>query len=383
MPWSLCIQTCKTFALPCADLLVCKDVLMHWPLNEIQRFITRHLFRFKYCLLNHSLAPKNKEIDRLGGFRGIDLLAAPFDLASTLGARSVLQYQADTFKDVLFVDNSVESLIQRHKTKFDHLVSLMHESGEKVEGNCMYNHLETNFQTELKQLHNKRENLVTLARSATHQQDSTLPPRFLEIGFNAGHSALLFLAAHPTAVLTCMDIGCHRYTRPCFDYLKEQFAGRIQLLIGDSNQLLRGLEASQIFDLIHIDGGHAENIVRNDVLQCLKHTQQGSVVIFDDTNMSHIEGLFQTCVQLGWLRPVTKHLLPTTGTVSPHQVGEIQVEFNRPVNPLLNRILILQYDNRGEIYPNFCTPIKSMPSCMDMITSSSVRIAMYRCLRIG
>ena len=85
----------------------------------------------------------------------------------------------------------------------------------------------------------------------------------LEIGFNAGFSALLILVSNPEIILTCVDIAIHKYTIPCFNQLKKDFKERINLLIGDSCLVVPKI--NDTFDLIHIDGGHTLYIAERDI----------------------------------------------------------------------------------------------------------------------
>lgn len=69
--------------LPKADLLICKDVLQHLPLKDIQIFL-KQLSKFKYAILVdtvdlHNPSNNNREID-LGDFRPLDLSSEPFCL---------------------------------------------------------------------------------------------------------------------------------------------------------------------------------------------------------------------------------------------------------------------------------------------------------------
>jgi SAM-dependent methyltransferase len=71
--------------LPRADLLICKDVLQHWPNQSILEFLHRNLGRFRYAALTndawsiHEHAGLNADIP-LGSWRPIDLEAPPFGL---------------------------------------------------------------------------------------------------------------------------------------------------------------------------------------------------------------------------------------------------------------------------------------------------------------
>lgn len=67
-----------------ADLLICKDVLQHLPNAYIQNFL-KILPKFKYALLTNDInelrsEANNQDIPVAGGFRPIDLTAAPFNL---------------------------------------------------------------------------------------------------------------------------------------------------------------------------------------------------------------------------------------------------------------------------------------------------------------
>lgn len=69
--------------LPKADLLICKDVLQHLPLEEIHIFL-KQLSKYKYAILVNTVdldtpLNNNREIT-VGDFRPLDLTAAPFYL---------------------------------------------------------------------------------------------------------------------------------------------------------------------------------------------------------------------------------------------------------------------------------------------------------------
>jgi len=98
---------CVHLDLPQADLLICKDVLQHLPLNEIFSFL-KQLSKYKYCLLVNDIhnvgfadgiASKNMEISA-GQYRPIDLTKPPFNLKG----EAALSYQTDLeVKQVLLI----------------------------------------------------------------------------------------------------------------------------------------------------------------------------------------------------------------------------------------------------------------------------------------
>jgi hypothetical protein len=105
----------------------------------------------------------------------------------------------------------------------------------------------------------------------------------LEIGFNAGHSALLALTTNPTLHYTGVDLGGHSYTIPCFEYLKEIFKDRIDIFIGDSTKVLKDFSyKSKKYDLASVDGGHDFQFVTSDLAEICRISASGTPVIIDD-----------------------------------------------------------------------------------------------------
>lgn len=70
---------------PAADLLLCKDVLQHWPVAWIQDFLRATRGRYRYLLLTNDIDsvhrghPRNAEIE-VGDWRPVDLEADAFGL---------------------------------------------------------------------------------------------------------------------------------------------------------------------------------------------------------------------------------------------------------------------------------------------------------------
>ena len=55
-----------------------------------------------------------------------------------------------------------------------------------------------------------------------------------EIGFNAGHSAIAWLAGSKKSRLFSFDIAAHDYVRPMADYIASQLPDRFSIAFGDS-----------------------------------------------------------------------------------------------------------------------------------------------------
>jgi len=121
----------------------------------------------------------------------------------------------------------------------------------------------------------KRQNIIIASQKSN---------KALEIGFNSGFSALLILLSNPTIKLTCVDIGHHRYTIPCFEQLKKDFGDRIELLVGDSRQVVPSINNK--FDLVHIDGGHGLHVAQDDIINTNRLLTDNAIIVMDDVNIN-------------------------------------------------------------------------------------------------
>ena len=132
------------------------------------------------------------------------------------------------------------------------LNAVVAETGEMVEGNLFYEHHDAAFPyaTITECFAPKRVNLI----AACSGRGSAL-----EIGVNAGHSALLMLYHNPQLRYVGVDICEHRYTQKAMDFLQKEFPERVEFFVGDSVEVLPKIAASRPdlrFDVLHIDGLH-------------------------------------------------------------------------------------------------------------------------------
>lgn len=157
--------------------------------------------------------------------------------------------------------------------------------GEPLEGNLFYHHrasLPLPPEPDPSRRH-KRRNFALYAATG----DS-----LLEIGFNAGHSALLALAADPGLRYCGIDVATHAYTRPCFEVLRRRFGERVELREGDSRVVLPRLrEAGRRFALFHIDGGHGLDNAQADLRHVLALARPGQVLLMDDVHDPALDAL--------------------------------------------------------------------------------------------
>jgi len=180
--------------------------------------------------------------------------------------------------DYMVVGNQ-EIFNKTFRDRLERLNQIALNSQQSVEGNLCYHHLKKPENMRMPDP-TRKEKRITLARAVSGKK------LMLETGFNAGHSALIALSANSELVITSIDIFMNKYVEKCSAYLMEEYLGRLEVLRGDSTNVLpnlveRGLKK---FDFFHIDGGHGAETCRNDIENCLKLALPGAEMLVDDTN---------------------------------------------------------------------------------------------------
>tara|TARA_B110000483_G_scaffold115862_1_gene140532 strand:+ start:511 stop:1128 length:618 start_codon:yes stop_codon:yes gene_type:complete len=106
----------------------------------------------------------------------------------------------------------------------------------------------------------------------------------LEIGFNVGHSADVFLNNNKKIHMFSFDIGEHAHVALGKKYIDETYPHRHTLIIGDSQMTIPKFvkDFKLKFDVIFIDGGHEYQVVHADLENCRELAHNGTVVIIDD-----------------------------------------------------------------------------------------------------
>lgn len=107
----------------------------------------------------------------------------------------------------------------------------------------------------------------------------------MEIGFNAGHSADLFLSSNKNINLVSFDLGDHSYVKIGKEYIDKKFPNRHKLILGDSLITVPEYikKNNNKFDIIFIDGGHEYKNAKGDLLNCKMLAHEKTIVIMDDT----------------------------------------------------------------------------------------------------
>lgn len=197
------------------------------------------------------------------------------------------------FTDVSNKYSVAQASIQAHVECIEQIIK---DSDVPLEGNSFYYHQTL---TRFEQLLTKQINLFWAGSQAKKS--------ILEIGFNAGHSSLLFLTAASASLseLTVFDLGEHAYVRPCLEYIKNSFPNTdIQYTEGDSTRTLPSfLQANankkRYYDVVHVDGGHQREIVLSDVACAVDLVAPNGLLILDDTNIDYINEIADACVASG------------------------------------------------------------------------------------
>ena len=201
-------------------------------------------------------------------------------------------------------DTLEETLSARFRERLMRLNAIAAESGEALEGNIFYRDLDPTFVSTsppAAALAPARRNVWRAVR---------FKARMLEVGVNAGHSALLALSANPKLEYYGVDILAHGYTIPCVDYLKGEFPGRVHLFPGDSREVLPWLAGrgdDPAFDLTAIDGGHTDEVCLSDMTHCVRMAEgrKGRHILLDDVHASWIFDIYCDFVARGDLTTET------------------------------------------------------------------------------
>jgi len=199
--------------------------------------------------------------------------------------------------------NASEIFSDRFLSRLKALNAIVKASGEVIEGGIFYWDLDVDF-------HGKPPD-PSLAPARRNLWRATRFKRsLLEVGVNAGHSALLCLCANDGLVYHGVDIGHHKYTEECVRYLAEQFPGRVSFHHGDSREVLPYLATHRReldFDIFHVDGGHTDALCRADVSNCIRLAKSGvgKHLLLDDINASWIFDVYCEYVSLGHLATET------------------------------------------------------------------------------
>jgi uncharacterized protein YuzB (UPF0349 family) len=212
-----------------------------------------------------------------------------------------------------FIKTDYENKKEEMQVYLEDLRNLIINSNAILEGNCFYHHMSLNVFPEL---YSKQLNLFWCGKQAN--------TRICEIGFNAGHSTMLMLLGRDKSPLgfTVFDIGHHTYTKPCLEYIQSKFTNvNFEYVEGDSTVTMpewinTHSELVGKYDVVHVDGGHFEHCIFNDMKNTDLLVKVNGIVIVDDTNHEVINKYVDLYLSTG--NYVELNLLPSYGY--PHRI---------------------------------------------------------------
>lgn len=128
-----------------------------------------------------------------------------------------------------------------------------------------------------------------------------------EVGFNAGHSALLWLTAGARRVIS-FDIGSHAYSSHAISWLTARFPGRLQVTLGDSRDSVPTFSAlwpDFRCNIVYIDGGHSEDAAAADIRNFHKlHNSSNHVLLMDDIDGAEVARAWAAAIDSGLARQI-------------------------------------------------------------------------------
>lgn len=206
-----------------------------------------------------------------------------------------------------------ESKNDEKQMHLENLKNIITKSNVPFEGNCFYYH---NTLTLFPDLYSKQLNLFWCGKQALEN--------ICEIGFNAGHSTMLMLLGRTNTPInfTIFDIGHHLYTKPSFEYIESKFSYvNFEYVEGDSTITMpewinNNPELMYNYDVVHVDGGHSEHCISNDMKNTDLLVKKNGIIIIDDTSCETINKYVDLYISTG--NYVEINLLSTYGY--PHRV---------------------------------------------------------------
>lgn len=145
--------------------------------------------------------------------------------------------------------------------------------------------------------------------------------RICEIGFNGGHSSLMWAILFNGSIeLLVFDMCKDRRCDIGEEFIREIFPNiRLKVVRGDSRKtipLYRHNNPNVKCDFISIDGGHLGKVPTTDLLNMQHLAADQNTVVMDDVNIKSNETYLKT-VGKAWKYAVTNRIIIQTGQCSP------------------------------------------------------------------
>ncbi len=123
-----------------------------------------------------------------------------------------------------------------------------------------------------------------------------------EVGFNAGHSAAVFLLANPESVYVGFDTMGLRWSTASLSFMQRLFPGRVSMVKGYSTATLPS-HTAPLCDLLSIDGEHAGDTPFRDIINGRAASRAGGYVLMDDWSSTSPD------VKAAWARATAEGVL--------------------------------------------------------------------------
>ena len=191
------------------------------------------------------------------------------------------------FYSLLKIVENNEPFYNEYKEILFEINSIVKSQKFPIEGNLFYLDQDKDLSNLYEPFLVKRRNLTIF---------STLCDVIVEIGFNAGHSALLALTTNEKLLYRGVDINDHQYVIPCYQCLKNHFQNRISLSFGESKFVVPNIK--KIYPELNtlkvgwiIDGSHDPKDVIIDIHNVLAQANKNDLIMFDDADMPFLRDI--------------------------------------------------------------------------------------------
>lgn len=177
------------------------------------------------------------------------------------------------------------------KTLIAQIDQTVRDLGEHLEGNICYHHHLSGSREWTKELAQKRRAWQTVINTVTN---------CVEIGVNAGHSAVLALSANPALRYWGIDPCSHSYTLPCWQLIRAEYGDRAQLIQGHSPEALDHLPPQRGRGLWSIDGDHSQLGASRDIARVTELARPGDLLWIDDVDAKTVRRAVKQSIDHRW-----------------------------------------------------------------------------------
>lgn len=307
-----------TFAkIPECDLFIFRHTMMHLSINDNVKFINM-LKNNSNCfvfLTHHEIKSNNQGEPHnlnMSSLKWVEknLHIKPFEIeeyivdkfrechhnSNEFGCIYKFNEKKDEKISVLPIKLNLSNEYLETTTDIININNIIKKHTNSVEGNCLYQHRSNFQQFEGKRYDEKkilRDNFFNIAKDAKN---------LLEIGLNGGHSMAIFFLSNPKLEVLSFDICEHNYVRDVAKYYNNKY--NFNFVEGSSLITIKEYKNEKKYDIIHIDGGHSEECVRNDLINCKRFCHKDTLMIFDDTNAVHISKILNEYCEKNFIKEI-------------------------------------------------------------------------------